>query len=121
LLSLPRLTLSNAVQKGLDVVREKFTDPKLDMKTASKLIGLNHFYFCKVFKKEMGVGFLEHLTRERVRHAQKLLGNPEIRIKEVLFRSGFQSLATFNRVFKKHSGVTPSDYRKHLFFTPPAM
>lgn len=118
LVSLPKVKISNSVQKGLDLVRERFTDPKLDMKTAAKTIGLNHFYFCKIFKKEAGVGFLEYLNRERVRNAQKLLANPGVRIKEIVYKSGFQSIATFNRVFKKHSGVSPSRYRRHLFSAP---
>jgi AraC-like DNA-binding protein len=113
--------LSNAVQKGLDVVREHSADPKLDMKTASRMIGLNHFYFCKIFKREMGVGFLEYLNRERVSQAQKLLGNPDVRVKEIGYRSGFQSVATFNRVFKKHTGFTPTQYRDHLFAVPSDM
>lgn len=112
---LPKIRISNAVQKGLDIVRQNYTDPKLDMGTASKMIGLNHFYFCKIFKKEIGIGFLEYLNRERIRHAQKMLANPAIRIKEIVYKSGFQSLATFNRVFKKQSGVTPSEYRDDLF------
>jgi AraC-like DNA-binding protein len=49
------------------------------------------------------------VARLRVEKARNLLQNPDKRISEVAFEVGFQSLSQFNRAFKKHAGMTPSE------------
>jgi len=45
---------------------------------------------------------------------KNLLLNPNLRVSEIAFESGFQSITNFNRVFKKILGQSPTDYRRHL-------
>ena len=75
----------------------------------------NHiFYFCKLFKKATGINFTEFVSRLRVEKAKNLLINPNLRISEIAYEVGFQSLTHFNRIFKKIAGQSPTDYREHL-------
>lgn len=72
------------------------------------------FYFCKLFKKATGINFTEHVSRVRTEKAKNLLLNPNLRVSEIAYEVGFQSLTHFNRVFRKISGKSPTDYRIHL-------
>jgi len=72
------------------------------------------FYFCKLFKKATGINFTEYLSRVRIEKAKNLLLNPNLRISEIAYEVGFQSLTHFNRVFKKLLGQAPTEYRLKL-------
>ena len=50
----------------------------------------------------------------RIEKAKNLLLNPNLRISEIAYEVGFQSLTHFNRVFKKLVGQSPTDYRAQL-------
>jgi YesN/AraC family two-component response regulator len=83
----------------------------LSLESVAKAVNTSTFYFCKMFKRATGLTFTEYLSRIRVEKAKSLLLNPHIRISEVAFEVGFQSLSQFNRVFKKITGQSPSQYR----------
>jgi AraC-like DNA-binding protein len=72
------------------------------------------FYFCKLFRKVTGATFTEFVSRTRIEKSKNLLLNPNLRISEIAYEVGFQSLTHFNRVFKKVVGESPTVYRGHL-------
>ena len=80
----------------------------------AKELHLSRFYFCTLFKKRTGVTFTEYLTRVRIERVKELLVNPNLRISEVAFQAGFQSLTHFNRTFLKLTGESPTEYRQRL-------
>ena len=65
----------------------------------------------QLFKETTGLKFIGFVARTRIEKARNLLQNPNLRISEVAFEIGFQSLSQFNRTFKKITGRSPSDYR----------
>ena len=77
----------------------------------AKAVNTSVRYFCKVFKNYTGITFVEYLTRLRIEKSKSLLLNPHKRISEVAFEVGFESLTQFNRSFKKHTGMTPTEFR----------
>jgi AraC-like DNA-binding protein/ligand-binding sensor protein len=80
----------------------------------AKAVNTSTFYFCKMFKKVTGINFTDYLSRVRIEKSKNLLLNPNLRVSEIAFEVGFQSLTHFNRVFKKILGQTPTDYRAQL-------
>ena len=72
------------------------------------------FYFCKLFKKTTGTSFTEFVSRTRIEKAKNLLLNPNLRISEIAYEVGFQSLTHFNRTFKNITGQSPTEYRDRL-------
>lgn len=80
----------------------------------AKAVNTSTFYFCKLFKKETGLNFTEYLSRVRIEKAKNLLLNPNLRISEVAFDVGFQSLTHFNRIFRRIAGESPTQYREKL-------
>ncbi len=80
----------------------------------SKAVNSSPFYFCKMFKKATGLNFTDYLSRLRIERAKNLLLNPNLRVSEIAFEVGFQSLTQFNRVFKNAVGHSPTRYREQL-------
>ena len=74
-------------------------------------LGISKSHFAHRFKDFTNMTFLDFLTGERVKRAQALMQDPGTRIIDIAFDSGFSSISSFNRAFKKITGVTPSDYR----------
>jgi AraC-like DNA-binding protein/ligand-binding sensor protein len=80
----------------------------------AKAVNTSTFYFCKMFKKVTGINFTDYLSRVRIEKSKNLLLNPNLRVSEIAFEVGFQSLTHFNRVFKKILGHSPTEYRAQL-------
>ncbi len=80
----------------------------------AKAVNTSVFYFCKIFKKATGLNFTDYLSRIRIEKSKNLLLNPNLRVSEIAFEVGFQSLTHFNRVFKKAAGQSPTHYREQL-------
>ncbi|MCX7865827.1 MAG: helix-turn-helix domain-containing protein [Limisphaera sp.] len=86
----------------------------LSLGRVAKAVNTSTFYFCKMFKKATGINFTDYLSRVRIERAKNLLLNPNLRVSEIAFEVGFQSLTHFNRVFKKILGQSPTQYRAQL-------
>jgi AraC-like DNA-binding protein len=68
-------------------------------------------YFSEKFKEATGTTFVQYVARTRFEKAAALLREGDLRVSEIAFATGFQSLSQFNRVFKKSSGKSPTEYR----------
>jgi AraC-like DNA-binding protein/ligand-binding sensor protein len=86
----------------------------LSLAMVAKAVNMSTFYFCKMFKKATGLNFTDYVSRVRIEKARNLLLNRNLRISEIAYEIGFQSLTHFNRVFKKITGQSPTQYRGKL-------
>ncbi len=74
---------------------------------------LNPTYMSRIFKQQTGRTPTRYLTELRINKAKKILSeNPELEIKEISSRIGFQDQGYFSRLFKKETGISPIDYKK---------
>ena len=87
---------------------------EISLADVAHAINTSTFHFCKLFKKTTGLNFTDYLSRIRIEKAKSLLLNPNVRISEAAYEAGFQSLTHFNRVFKKVTGSSPTQYRGGL-------
>jgi AraC-like DNA-binding protein len=101
------------ITKAKQFIREN-QEEDLSLGQVAKAVNTSSFYFCKMFKKATGVNFTEYVSRVRIASAKNLLLNPNLRISEIAYQVGFQSLTHFNRVFKKIAGQSPTEYRLNL-------
>jgi len=111
--SAPQDTESPLIQKARLYI-ESHQQEELHVQDVAKVLNLSVFYFCKVFRKATGKSFTEDLSEVRVAKAKNLLQNPHIRVAEIAFEVGFQSLTHFNRVFRKLTGQSPTAFRQSL-------
>ena len=87
---------------------------ELQLGQVAKAVNMSSYYFCKTFKKVIGINFTDYVARVRIEKSKNLLLNPNLRISEIAFEVGFQSLTHFNRVFKNVTGLSPTNYRDQL-------
>jgi AraC-like DNA-binding protein len=87
---------------------------ELSLATVAKAANMSSYYFCKTFKRVTGLNFTDYLARVRIEKAKELLLNPNARVSEIVFEVGFQSITHFNRIFKRHVGKSPTEYRESL-------
>ena len=93
---------------------DKHSDEQLSLKQVAKAINMSPNYLSEKFKQVTKVNFVRYIARMRYEKARALLQNVDLRISEIAFATGFQSLSQFNRVFKKLSGKSPTEYRAAL-------
>ena len=101
------------IAKAKEYIRENQAED-LSLGQVAKAVNTSTFYFCKMFKKVTGINFTDYLSRVRIEKAKNLLLNPNLRVSEIAFEVGFQSLTHFNRVFKRIVGHSPTEYRGQL-------
>jgi AraC-like DNA-binding protein len=90
---------------------EEHSSEELSLIKVAKAVNMNANYLSENFKQVTGVNFVDYVARARFNTACDLLQNPNLRISEIAFTAGFQSLSQFNRVFKRFSGNSPTRYR----------
>jgi AraC-like DNA-binding protein len=118
-------TISNSIEPAVDdpepalvgnakrYIQDRFQG-KISLDEAAKAVNASTRHFCKVFKQATGLTFTDYLARIRVEKAKNLLQNPHLRVSEIAFETGFDSISQFNRSFKRISGVPPTQFRSEL-------
>ncbi len=101
------------IRRAKEYIQEHQAE-EISLGQVAKAVNTSTFYFCKMFKKMTGINFTDYLSRVRIEKSKNLLLNPNLRVSEIAFEVGFQSLTHFNRVFKKVLGQTPTEYRAQL-------
>jgi AraC-like DNA-binding protein/ligand-binding sensor protein len=101
------------ITKARAYIAEHQTE-EISLGQVAKAVNMSSYYFCKTFKKVVGINFTDYVARVRIEKSKNLLLNPNLRVSEIAFEVGFQSLTHFNRVFKKVLGQSPTEYRAQL-------
>lgn len=94
-------------------IAEKHAE-EISLREVASAVNTSAFYFCKMFKQATGLTFTDYLARLRIEKVKNLLQNPNKRISEAAFETGFQSLSQFNRVFRKIAGESPTVWREKM-------
>lgn len=95
-------------------MRQNYMRFDMSLELVSDLLGMNASYFSTMFKRGMGVNFIDYLTELRVEAAKELLRDPLRPSGEIAGLVGYESPSYFTRAFKKKTGLTPTEYRKQL-------
>jgi AraC-like DNA-binding protein/ligand-binding sensor protein len=98
------------VSRAKKYIRERFRQ-RITLDEAAQAVHASTRHFCKVFKQATGITFTDYLARTRVEKAKHLLQNPHLRVSEIAFETGFDSISQFNRSFKRITGMSPTQYR----------
>lgn len=101
----------NRIREVISYVEEHFREP-ISLLDISSLLGLGREYFCRFFKKNMGISFLEYVNEIRVSHIYHDLIHTDLSVAEIMETNGFTNQKLFNKTFKRIYGDTPSAIRK---------
>ena len=100
------------VQRAREFMEDNFANPELTLRTVADYVGFNEKYLSARFTKECGCTFVSYLNSLRLRRAQELLLQTDMKIYEVSEAAGYSSVEHFNHMFKKKLCTSPKDYRK---------
>lgn len=99
-------------QKVISYLANHYTDP-ISLSDLAKKFGYNEKYLSSQLHCITGIHFNTFLSLFRMEHAKMLLSSKNAgSVATIAYESGFPSIKTFNRVFKKNTGMTPLEYRK---------
>jgi AraC-like DNA-binding protein len=98
--------------------KKPYLEPELTLEQLAADLSLKPKILSQMINESLNQNFFDFINRYRIEDARKLLTNPadkKITVLEVLYEVGFNSKSSFNTLFKKHTGLTPSEFkRKHL-------
>jgi len=83
----------------------------ISIRQLTKIAGMSESTLMRTFQRVMKRSPIDHVIRVRVSRACDLLRQPEARVTEVAFETGFQDSNYFSRQFKKITGATPREFR----------
>jgi len=83
----------------------------ITLEEIARALNVSKFHFCRKFKHATGLTFVDYLSRVRIEKAKILLHDKKMRITDIAYEVGFQSLTHFNRIFRKIVGHSPTEYR----------
>jgi AraC-like DNA-binding protein len=94
-----------------DFVQENYA-ARITLDEVSALMNMSSVSFNRFIKKRTGKTFVEYVNDVRIGYASRWLIEKDLSISDIAFLCGFNSIANFNRVFKKTKGRTPTKYRQ---------
>jgi len=105
------------LQQAIKYIHNNFsTDISLDRVAGT--VGISKYHFCRFFKEMTGMTYLSYVNRVRIEQAKKLLNDEELSITDTGYAVGYSDLTHFERIFKKLTGTTPSQYRRRTSSLP---
>ena len=95
-------------------LNEHYQNPGISLHDVANHVALSNNHFCTVFSQETGITFTECLTGLRLSKAKELLQGTRLRTSEIANQIGYNDPHYFSYLFKKHTGVSPREYRQAL-------
>lgn len=103
----------HAVEPALDVIHMRYQE-RLSGEELAEICGMSTYYFCRVFKRVMGVTPVQYQTEYRLRIADILLKYENESISAVAHTVGFDDEAYFSRCYKNSRGISPRQYKNSV-------
>lgn len=110
-LAVPLSRYQAGIRKALAYMHDHFNEP-LSLSDVAAMCGASETYFCRLFKHETGMTFLNYLNGLRIERSCVLLRNTADSALEICYKVGFNDYTHFGRQFRKHTGVSPAEFRR---------
>lgn len=104
---------SLVISKAIHFTKENFRDVNISVGMVSGFLGLSENHFSMLFKKEVGDTFTGYLTNLRIEEAKRLMRTTNLKVYEICENVGYSNVEHFSRSFKKVTGHSPNQYKKH--------
>ncbi|KIL41301.1 hypothetical protein SD70_07525 [Gordoniibacillus kamchatkensis] len=100
------------VEKALQYIREHYREEHISLQTVCQHTHMSVSYFSSLFKHYTGKTFVEALTGERIEKAKELLNLSPLKTYQIAAEAGYRDPHYFSAIFKKWTGLTPTEYRR---------
>ena len=97
-------------KKAVLFIAQHFNEP-LILEDIANHVHLHPSYFSTLFKQSTGSSFKEYLNMVRIEESKRLLANTDFSIIDIAVATGFEEQSYFSKVFKKYTGLTPTQFR----------
>ncbi|MNI31605.1 HTH-type transcriptional activator Btr [compost metagenome] len=98
----------------VDYINKHLTEEIYLDELAAKL-KMSSGYLSSYFKGKTGKNIIDYINETRIMKATSFLADNRLKIHDAAMAAGFQNITSFNRMFKKYTGLTPSEYRKKMY------
>lgn len=95
-------------------IHKYYTDEQLSLSSVADEFDISPSYLSRFFKEQFGCNFLDYITKMRIDAAKEKLLLCDMEIQIISREVGYNNDGTFRRLFKKHEGISPSEYRNGL-------
>lgn len=102
------------VKEAVAYINENYFE-ELTLSGLSEKYAVESSYFSRLFKQQTGENLMLYIASRRMEKAKELMQREDINIAEVAFMVGYDDYTYFSKVFKRHTGVSPREYRNRLF------
>lgn len=99
--------------KAIDYITKYYDDPELNVQKVAKHVGVTRSYLYRIFFKANNHSINHSILNVRLSKAIALLANSTLSIKEIAYKTGFNSQAYFTKQFKREFKCSPSEYRQN--------
>lgn len=99
------------IQSVLNYIEKNYQNG-VTLEEAAAHVHLSPFYLSKLFKKELKVNFVSYVTERKIEKAKELLENTDLPILNIALELNYKEANYFSKVFRKVTGMSPSEYRK---------
>lgn len=106
-------SLKLILRKAIDYIHEHYNE-QVTLNEVAENIYVSTFYISRMFKKDLGKSFVDYLNDIRIEKAKELLKDVKYKTYEVADLVGISDPHYFSKLFKKYSGMTPSEYRESI-------
>ncbi|MCH3907444.1 MAG: helix-turn-helix domain-containing protein [Sphaerochaeta sp.] len=110
LIPLPHSVNNHVVDNAISFIATNYGKP-VGLQEAATFLGLSESHLSRLFKEVTGLNFLQYLNAWRINKSVELMRDPKRNIGEIATSCGFPTPGYFAKIFKRFSGVTPTQYR----------
>jgi len=100
------------VERAIEFIKQNYNDAGISLNSVCKHLFISVSYFSLIFKNNTGKTFIEYLTSIRIEKAMELLKTTNLRSYEISKRVGYDDPHYFSSIFKKETGMSPTEYRE---------
>ena len=109
-----KLANSDVIEAAKEYIHKNYSDPELSVGEISEYVRLSTVQFNTLFKRYCATTPGEYINQYRIKTAKELLADGSDNVSEICDKVGFLNKRTFNRVFKKFTNMTPTDYKRSV-------
>ena len=92
-------------------INRNYHNEDLSISEIANNLGVSQTYLARLFKRELGMNFVDYLTNVRIKNAIILMRDPSLKLYEIAELIGYSTQHYFSNIFKKHVGISPQDYK----------
>lgn len=103
----------NRIRKVLRHIRLNIDNP-VSIDELSNMCCLSKDHFIRLFKKELQITPVQYINRKKIEKAQLKIITGNLPVKDIAYSLSFENISYFNRLFRKYTGISPTQYRNDL-------